>query len=61
MKCFALVFWCHFEYKIVLYYFEQLLVKEILDNGPWRRYGLTPLVITKLAKYVTISVFCLIP
>ena len=37
--------------------FKQLLVKEIFVNGPWRLYGSTALIITKLAKYVTISVF----
>ena len=43
--------------------FKQLLVKEILANGPWRLdfYGPTVLIITELAKYVTINVFCLIP
>ena len=41
--------------------FKQLLVKEILVNGLWRLYGSTALVVTKLAKYVTISVFFLIP
>ena len=29
--------------------FEQLPVKEILVNGPWRFYGPTGLVINKLA------------
>ena len=24
MKCFAPVFWCHFEYKIILYYLSHL-------------------------------------
>ena len=24
LKCFAPVFWCHFEYNIVLYYFTNL-------------------------------------
>ena len=26
MKCFAPVFWCHFEYKIVLYYYQNELL-----------------------------------
>ena len=34
--------------------FKQLLVKEILVNGPWR-------LITRLAEYVTVFVFLLIP
>ena len=48
------------EYSIPL---KQLLVKEILVNGPWRLdfLGPTALVIAKLAKYLTISVFSIIP
>ena len=44
--------------------FKPLLVKEILVDGPWRFDFVVPqcsLIITTLAKYVTISVLCLFP
>ena len=28
MKCFPPVFWCHFEYKVVLYYLKRERVKK---------------------------------
>ena len=50
--------WIHSEHSIT---FKQLLLKEIVVSAieTWL-YSPTALVITKLAKYVIISVFCLI-